>query len=118
MLQRVSWLGIGTNTFLSNLLRAATSISQGMFVVANTLTLSLIRLILSIYFRNSVLILLSLSLSFPVLVLPSESISSIMMIDGASSLANSKSIFSSFSLSPMNLDVISARETQKQVALT
>ena len=87
---RVSWSGIATKTFLSNLLSAAMSISQGMLVVAKTLTLSLMVLILSIYLRNSVFIRLSLSLSFPVLVLPRESISSIMMMEGASSLASLK----------------------------
>jgi hypothetical protein len=113
----VSLSGIGTRIFLSNLRRAAISSSQGIFVVANTDTYSLMFLILSIYLRNSVLILLSVSLSLPVLFLPKESISSINIIEGLCSLASSKSIASNFSLSPINLDVISAKETQKQVAL-
>lgn len=87
-----------------------------MFVVAKTETLSGIVLILSIYLRNSVLILLSVSLSFPVRVLPNESISSIIIIEGAASLASSKSMLNSFSDSPMNFEVMSAKLTQKHVA--
>jgi len=113
----VSLSGMGTNIFLSNLLSAAMSSSHGMLVVANTETYSLMFLMLSIYLRNSVLILLSVSLSLPVRFLPKESISSIRMIEGLCSRANSNNIERSFSLSPMNFEVISAKETQKQVAL-
>lgn len=85
----------------------------------------------SINRRNSVFILRSVSLSLPFLLRPIESISSKMMIEGLFSLAISKSILRSlynrgsvmyfrnkfyFSLSPINFEVISARETQKQVA--
>lgn len=79
---------MGTRIFRSKRLKAAISSSHGILVVANTETYSSIDLILSIYFKNSVLILRSVSLSLPVLVLPNESISSMIMIDGASSRAN------------------------------
>ena len=109
---RVSLSGIATNIFLSNLLKAAISNSHGMLVVAKTDTLSSIFLIISIYLRNSVLIRLSVSLSLPVLFRPKESISSMRRMEGLSSRAISKSICKSFSLSPINFDVMSARETQ------
>ena len=93
ILTLVSKFGIGTKIFLSNLLKAAMSNSHGILVVANTDTFSGMVRILSIYLRNYVLILLSVSDSLPVLVLPKESISSMSIIDGASSLASSKSMF-------------------------
>lgn len=92
------------------------SSSHGMLVVAKTDTRSLILEIWSIYRKNSVLILRSVSLSLPVRLLPSESISSISMIEGAYSRASSNSIMSRCSLSPMYLEVMSDTETQKQVA--
>ena len=109
--------GMGTRILRSNLLRAAMSSSQGMFVVAKTDTRSSMCLMLSICFRNSVFIRRSVSLSLPVLFLPRESISSIKIIEGECSLASSKRRARSFSLSPINLEVISAKDTQKQVAL-
>lgn len=91
--------------------------SQGILVVAKTLTLSLILLIWSIYLRNSVFMRRSVSLSFPVRRLPRLSISSIRMIEGACSIANSKIIISRCSLSPMYFEVMSLTLTQKHVAL-
>lgn len=108
--------GIGTKIFLWNRLKAAMSNSQGILVVANTDTCFLPLCKLSIYLRNSVLMRRSVSLSDPDLFLPSESISSIRIMEGPFSSAISKSIRSSFSLSPINLEVMSARLTQKQVA--
>ena len=113
---RSSRFGIGTRILRSNRLNAAMSSSHGMLVVAKTLTFSLILRIWSIYLRNSVFILRSVSLSLLVLLLPNESISSIKMIDGAHSIASSKRSMSLVSLSPMYFEVRSLTLIQKQVA--
>ena len=107
---------MGTRTLLSKRRSAAISSSQGIFVVANTETDSGIRLISSIYLKNSVLILLSVSDSLPVRLRPKLSISSIRIIEGACSLASSNSKINFYSLSPIYFEVMSVTDTQKQVA--
>lgn len=87
-----------------------------MFVVANTDTLQLLLWILSIYLRNSHFTLLSVSDSPVDLFLPSESISSIKIIEGYSSRASSNRVINNFSLSPINLEVMSDTLTQKHLA--
>ena len=114
---RVSLSGRGANTLRSKRLNAAISNSHGIFVVAKTDTFYSMYFIPSIYLKNSVLILRSVSFSAPDRRLPKESISSMMMMEGECSMASSKSILSNFSDSPVNLEVMWAMETQKQVAL-
>lgn len=100
-------------TLRSKRRKAAKSNSHGAFVVASTTTSDSLEPSKSNCLRNSVFILRSASFSFPVLLRTIESISSKIIIEGLFSAANSNKSLTLFSLSPINLEVISDDETQK-----
>lgn len=103
------------NTFLSNLLKKATSNSQGKLVVPIKAISSSQSATVSSYFKNSIFNLLSASFSLEDLFLPIESTSSITTKEGEYSFANSNKISIIFSDSPMNREIRLDIETQKTV---
>lgn len=115
----------------TNRRRAASSISQGMFVAARTSTRLASPIFLSFcsrpaaarcksdhWMRNSVFDRREASFSVPDDRAESkESISSTKMMDGARALASPNKARTSFSLSPCHLDVSVDAETEKKVDL-
>mmetsp|Transcript_38288 Transcript_38288/g.59756 ORF Transcript_38288/g.59756 Transcript_38288/m.59756 type:complete len:215 (+) Transcript_38288:216-860(+) len=96
--------------------RTALSMAHGKLVATNTSRPSIVLPKPSICTSSSVLILRELSDSLSLLAVAIESISSMKMIEGLCSLADSNRIFTSFSDSPSHLEVRSAELTERKVA--
>ena len=110
--------GSGIYMRLVSLLKHASSRSSGLLVAANTNTfLSELLFTPSNYTRNSVFNRREASCSLPPLVPIIESISSIKITLGSLSYARAKRVRTSFSLSPIHLEVSVTALQEKKVDL-